>query len=199
MAGDKKLQVRPITLHGYQSHIKTNINPYFDSRKIKLKSITTQDIQDYYIAKLANGLSPNSIKHHHIIINSALKEAVCKRHIHFNPAQYITLPKQQTYESKAYTAEQAARLLSVLDDEPLKPAVILGLYYGLRRSEVCGLRWQDIDFQAGTMQICNTVVKFGVTVEKEQTKSKASRRKMILIPAIISYLQKLYRHYLRNH
>ena len=194
----KKLQVRPITLHGYQSHIKTNISPYFDSRKIKLKSITAQDIQDYYIAKLTDGLSPNSIKHHHIVINGALKEAVRKRHIRFNPAQYITLPKQQPYESKAYTAEQAAQLLSVLDDEPLKPTVILGLYYGLRRSEVCGLRWQDIDFQAGTMQICNTVVRCTKTIEQEQTKSKASKRKMVLIPATVPYLQKLHSRYLSN-
>lgn len=194
----KKLQVRQITIEGYRSYLKIHINPYFDSRKIMLKSITAQDIQDYYIAKLAEGLSPNSIKHHHAVINSALKEAVRKRHIHFNPAQYITLPKQQPYESTAYSTEQAAQLLSVLDGEPLKPAVILGLYYGLRRSEVCGLRWRDIDFQAGTMQICNTVVKFTKTIEQEQTKSKASKRKMVLIPATVPYLQKLYNQYLSN-
>jgi len=79
-------------------------------------------------------------------------------------------------------------ILAKLQDDPIKPAIILGLFYGLRRSEALGLRWRDIDFQAGTIRICNTVVKMKTRVEAEQTKSRASKRTLYIIPETKEYL-----------
>lgn len=83
------------------------------------------------------------------------------------------------------------QLLSVLEDDVLKPAVVLGLYYGLRKSEVLGLRWQDIDFEAGTLSVRNTVTRMRTRIEHEQTKSLASKRTLFLIPSTITYLQQV--------
>lgn len=71
------------------------------------------------------------------------------------------------------------------------PAVILGLYYGLRRSEVLGLRWQDINFEEGTMKIRNTVVRTKTLIEREHTKSEKSRQTIPLVPETIPYLKSL--------
>ncbi len=91
---------------------------------------------------------------------------------------------------KAYSVDEAMKLLSILD-EPIKPAVILGLLYGLRRSEICGLRWQDIDFENGKMLVCNTVVKFKSLIEHKQTKSAKSKCTLALINDTIPCLKSL--------
>ena len=74
----------------------------------------------------------------------------------------------------------------------LEPAVILGLCYGLRRSEVLGLRWSDIDFDAGTLSIQNTVTRMKTLLEHEETKSAASKRLLYLMSDTIPYLRRLH-------
>ena len=85
----------------------------------------------------------------------------------------------------------AQKLLAVVRDEPMESVIKLALFYGLRRSEVVGLRWQDINLDEGTMRICNTMVKLKTQIEHERTKSNASRRTLYLTPEIKAYLQDL--------
>jgi integrase len=93
----------------------------------------------------------------------------------------------ERFVGKAYTAEQANMLLGVIDNEPMKPAIILALFYGLRRSEVLGLRWKDVDFTANTITIRNAVVKVKTLIEHEKTKSRASNRTLLIIPETRDY------------
>lgn len=172
-------------------NIDKHIAPFFREKGVTVKGITSKDIQAYYDAKAAEGQSANSIIKHNVIIAGALKEAKRQKLIRDNPAEDAILPRKEHFEGKAYSVNESLKLLSVLDDEPIKPAVILGLLYGLRRSEVCGLRWQDIDFDSGTMQICNTVVRSKTLIEHERTKSRKSRRTLILIDDTIPYLKAL--------
>jgi len=123
----------------------------------------------------------------------ALQEALKKNLIPYNPVDRATLPSKERFIGKAYTLDQANKLLSVLDDEPMKPAIILALYYGLRRSECLGLRWKDMDFNAGTIIIRNTVVKVLTIVEDEKTKSRASNRTLMIIPETRDYFLNLQR------
>lgn len=190
----KKDFVRLNTYEAYEIYYKTHIKPFFDKRKITLKKLVREDIEQYYNLKKKEGLSPSSLKKHSVLINGAIKEAIIRKRISENPAMYITLPKCEKHKGKAYTKEQAQMLLDCIGDEELKPAIVLGLFYGLRRSEVCGLRWQDIDFKKGTMTICNTVVKTKTLIEHEATKSKASNRILYLIPDTIPYLESLKKH-----
>ena len=86
----------------------------------------------------------------------------------------------------------------MIDKEPLKPAIILGMFYGLRRSEVLGLRWRDIDFHKNTIQIRNTVVKMKTVIEKEQTKSRSSKRILYIIPDTRDYFISLKEEQQKN-
>jgi integrase len=187
----KRNEVRLVTYEAYESYFKTHIEPYFKPLKLNLKAVSPQHIQNYYNKKKKAGLSADSIKKHNVVIRGALQDAVKKNMIPFNPADRATLPAAEKFIGKAYTAEQANRLLEVINDEPLKPAIILGLFYGLRRSETLGLRWRDIDFQAGTITVRNTVVRMKTLIEAEQTKSRASKRTMFIIPETRDYLLSL--------
>lgn len=184
-------KLRLNTFESYRLYIDKHIAPFFRQKGLTVKSITAKDIQAYYDTKAAEGQSANSIIKHNVVIAGALKEAKRKKLIRDNPAEDAILPRKEHFEGKAYSVTEAMKLLSVLDDERIKPAVILGLFYGLRRSEVCGLRWQDIDFDNGTMLVCNTVVKFKSLIEHEQTKSAKSKRTLALIDDTIPYLKRL--------
>ena len=187
----KENTVRVNTLEGYRYYIEKHIKPYFGEKNLALRAVTAQDIQDYYEKKLSEGLSASTIIKHNAIISGALQEAVRKKKVYHNPAKDAVLPKRERFSSKAYSFGEAERILRAVENEPIKPAVILGLYYGLRRSEVCGLRWRDIDFDAGTIRVCNTVVRMKTLVEHEKTKSNASKRTMFLVPETIPYLRSL--------
>ena len=113
--------------------------------------------------------------------------------IPYNPADRANLPKKKKFVGKAYSIDKALEMLDVFVNEPIEPVVILGLFYGLRRSEALGLRWQDIDFDQGKIFIRNTVVRYRTVVEEEQTKSEASCRTLFIIPETQEYLIGLHK------
>ena len=110
-----------------------------------------------------------------------------------NPADKVTLPRKKKFYGQSYSVEEVQQLLSVLNDDPIRPAVILAVMYGLRRSEAVGLRWKDIDFKNKTMTICNTVTRMATVHELEDTKNESSHRTLPLIPGTEEYLQSLRR------
>lgn len=190
----KRNEVRLNTYESYEMYVNNHIEPFFKPLGLVLDSITPQHLQDYYNAKLKQGkgkLSANSIHRHHVVIRGALQDAMKKNLIPYNPAERVSLPRKEEFAGKAYTVDQANQLIKKLDAEPLRAAVILALFYGLRRSEVCGLRWKDINFESNTLTICNTVVKTKTLIEHEQTKNKKSKRTMVLIPETVTYLKQL--------
>ena len=189
----KRNEVRLVTYEAYESYLNTHIKPFFKPFKLTLKAITPQHIQDYFNKKKKFGLSADSIKKHNVVIRGALQDAMKKNLIPYNPADRATLPAKEKFVGKAYTTEQANTLLNVLGDDPMKPAIILALFYGLRRSEVLGLRWKDMDFESNTITIRNTVTKFRTVIEHEKTKSRASNRTLFIIPETRDYLISLQR------
>ena len=189
----KRNEIRLNSYEAYESFYTQHILPYFEPLNLSLRDVSAQHIQDYYNRKKAGtkefkALSSNTIKKHNVILRGALTDAVRKNLIPFNPTERATLPPPVKYKGKAYTIEQANLLLKAISNEPVKPAVILGLFYGLRRSEVLGLRWKDIDFKNNTIHICNTVVRTKTIIEAEQTKSESSNRTLFIIPATKDYL-----------
>jgi len=194
----KENEIRLNTWEGYQINVNKHIIPFFKLLKLTLQDITAQHIQSYYNKKLKAGQSANSIKKHSVILRGALQEALKKNLIPYNPVDRATLPTCERFIGKAYSVEQATTLLGAIGDEQLKPAIILGLFYGLRRSEVLGLRWRDIDFDAGTITIKNTVVRTRTIIEHEKTKSRASKRTLYIIPETREYLLGLQRRQAGN-
>ncbi|MBQ3524546.1 MAG: site-specific integrase [Clostridia bacterium] len=178
-----KISVDEITYKGYKWMCYAHILPYFTSKKIKLCDISRNHIQDYINYKFENGrldnkggLSPKTLKEHKLIINSVLKEAVKNDLISKNPCEFVKLPSIQHREPTFYTKQQVSELLTSIENEELYPLIYLTIIFGLRRSEVLGLKWDSVDFDRKFITIKHTVVNYRGTVEKDTTKNKTSRR-----------------------
>ena len=110
-----------------------------------------------------------------------------------NPCDFLILPQTEHYESHFYSGAQLAELLDAVRDENLFPVIKLTAVYGLRRSEVLGLKWDSVDFDAGTITVKHTVAKVTQIVEKDKTKNKTSRRTFPLTPDVREMLLDLKR------
>ncbi|NCB74964.1 MAG: site-specific integrase [Clostridia bacterium] len=188
---DSAARMDSVTLQGNEHLAKVQLLPYFDNLKIKLVDVNRRVLQAYFDEKSKSGridgkggLSPQSVRLHKNILFQTLKEAVRDGIIPNNPCEQVTLPKMQRYESKYYSMEQLNTLLEVIKDEPLYPLIKLTSVYGLRRSEVLGLKWDSVDFENGTLTIKHTVTKVIEVVEKDKTKNAASHRSFPLMPEI---------------
>lgn len=176
-------KVDTVTMQGYQLLADGHILPYFDEVKIPLADLDYKAIQRYIDTKAQNGrldgkggLSPRSLKLHKNIINQALNLALQNNLILANPCQFVVLPQAVRYESTFYNDKQLKALFAALHDDPLLPLVKITALYGLRRSELLGLQWDSIDFDAKTMTIRHTVSKVTEVVAKDKTKNASSRR-----------------------
>ncbi len=193
-----KLKIDESTYQSYVCIANAHIIPYFKEKKIKLNQITRNDLQVYVNFKFEHGrkdgkggLSAKTVKSHIVLIKQALKEAVKNNLIPINPSDYITLPKIQKYEASFYTANQLNDLFIAIKDEPLYPLIYIATVYGLRRSEVLGLKWDSIDFENDTLTIKHTVVDIAKIIEKDSTKNKSSYRSFPLGNDIKKMLLKL--------
>jgi len=179
-----KTQVDIITWQGYNITVQKYIIPYFEPLKLDVKDVTPGHIQSFYDKMFTKGrrdgkggLSARSVKLQAVILSMVLKDAVLKDLIPYNPASRAKVPAQdKTFKGHFYTVEQANALLEACAGEIISPIVYLTLNYGLRRSEVLGLKWDAIDFQNGMVSIKHTVVMNETIVEKDKTKNHASLR-----------------------
>ena len=78
------------------------------------------------------------------------------------------MPRRERHEAHFYSAEQLQQLITALNGDPIQPLVKIAALYGLRRSELLGLKWDSIDFENGMVLIRHTVCKMIVTVEKNK-------------------------------
>jgi len=132
-------------------------------------------------------VSANSVIHYHANIHRALKYAVKVDLIDSNPADKVERPKKDRYTGSFYTKDEVQKLFEVTKGSHLELPVFLGAFYGLRRSEVLGLKWDAIDFDNNTITIKHTVTSFSIDGKKVQmaqdtTKTKASMRTLPLVP-----------------
>jgi integrase len=143
------------------------------------------DIQDFYQKELER-VCANSVIHYHAVIHKALKYAVKIELLDANPADKIERPKKNKFVGSFYDADEMKTLFEVSKGTSLEIPVLLGAFYGLRRSEAIGLKWDAIDFEMNTLTIRHTVTSCEVDgkrtlVASDTTKTKSSRRTLPLV------------------
>ena len=198
--------IDPTTYSGYYNVIYGQILPYFNTLELTLADIEDNPgyIQDYYNYKIEKcNLSTNTVIHHHANIRSALQYAFQIGLIEKNPADRVVRPKKNNFIPNYYNEEEIAELIEAFRGDPLELAVILGCYYGLRRSEIVGLKWKAIDFVHKTITIEHVVGQASINhkrqlIPKDKTKTKSSRRSLPLVGPIESVLVKLQRLQVHN-
>ena len=184
-----KNSVEVTTYASYAQAIKSKINPYFDARfpTLTLSQITPKHIQDYYTWEMTeNDVSANTVIHRHANIRKALQYAFKTGLIDINPADRIERPKKVKYVGSTYNDQELAQLFAITKGDLIELPVMLAAFYGLRRSEVLGLKWDAIDFEKKTLTIKHTVTQTtldgkSVIIEKDRTKTKSSYRTLPLV------------------
>lgn len=183
-----KNSVEENTYAGYQSNVEKRIVPYFRKRRVTLKELNALDIEQFY-AYCQNELKlkGSTIQHFHANIHKALKFALRHKLITQNPMECVERPKAQKFSGSFYTANELEQLFRAAQGDPMEFPILMAAFYGLRRSEIVGLRWQSIDFENNTISIDHTVVQYRVdgeqkVVGKDRTKNQSSCRTMPLVP-----------------
>lgn len=196
-----KNHVDIITYEDYKQYANNHIIPYFEKKKIKLANVTFQDIENYYNYKFTSGrldgkpggLALSTIRRHKVVLNLTFKKAICEGIININPCEYARLPKETNHNTvaKFYTVEQCKKLLEVTKGSVLHDMIYLTIIYGLRRSELMGLKWNAVDFVNNTITIKHTVVLQNQIVAKDKTKNKSSNRVYPLLDDVKEILLKI--------
>ena len=176
------------TFAGYESNVKNRIVPYFKDLGVTLTELSSLDIEGFY-ENCFNvlGRKGSTVQRYHANIHKALKYAVRHDLISANPMEKVDRPKAQQFTGLFYTVAEVEQLFQAAKGDPVEFPVLMAAFYGLRRSEIMGLRWQAVDFENNTISISHTVVQFRSgesqkIVAKDRTKTKSSCRSMPLVP-----------------
>lgn len=183
------------TYASYAGMAKSIIIPYFKERNTTLAGLKAIDIQTFYMQQLKR-VKVSSVIHYHAVIHRALKYAVKIDLISVNPADKVERPKADKFIGSFYDSDEMQALFEAAKDTLLEIPIFLGAFYGLRRSEALGLKWDAIDFQNGTITIRHTVTSCTidgkhVQVAKDTTKTKSSMRTLPLVPVFKEKLLKV--------
>lgn len=183
------------TYAAYKGKIKF-IAAYFNERGITLQGITPVDIQTYYKWLMDNGKTIQACTHAHVIIRRALEIAYRTDIIPVNPAAKVQKPKSPKYEAKYYDIKQLKTFFECMQGDRFELMYKMTAFYGLRRSELCGMQWNSIDFEKNTLTLNHSVVQTCVDgklqlIKKDIMKNASSKRTMPLIPDLKDALLKL--------
>lgn len=180
-----KSTVKLTTYASYEMMATRIIIPYFETLNIKLKELTTEDIQEFYSAQLER-VSANTVIHYHTVIHRALKYAVKIKTIQSNPAVNVERPRKEKFIGSFYDKKEINTLFDIIQGHPLEVAIKLAAFYGLRREEIIGLKWTAIDFENNTLTIQHTVTECNldgkhIEVASDTAKTDSSLRTMPLV------------------
>lgn len=190
----KKASVRANTYTSYKDTADMHVIPYFEQLGVTVNELAPKHIQAYYTEKHEQGLQSATLTRHRTIIRDSLDYAIQTLGvINANPADRVKLPKVTCKRIPAfYTEEQLNKLFKTVEGESIEAPVRISATYGLRRSEVLGLRWSAVDFKRKTVAILHTAVRDGTKVVYDNTvKKNASYRTMPLTSTMKSYLLRL--------
>ena len=190
-----KSTIAVTTYSSYCSMVRKIIAPYFKNKRTRLKNLKAKDIQDFYLIQLER-VKATSVIHYHAVIHKALKYAVKIDLIDVNPSDKVELPRKEKYIANYYKAEEINKMLELSKSTKLEIPLLIASFYGLRRSEVIGLKWDAIDFENNIITINHTVTKTNIDgksqiVLLDSTKSQSSLRCLPLVPFIKIRLEQL--------
>ena len=157
----------------------------------KLDKLSVMDIQKVYGSLLARGLTTQTVKHAHAVINCALKQAVKWNLLSRNPAEFVELPKVFRKERRVLSAEEARKFIAASDKIKYGLIFEFTLLTGMRPEEYLAIQWSDIDFQRNTVQVRRALVRHKKKWSFNEPKTSRSRR-TVMLPG--SLMHKLIKH-----
>ena len=182
----KKQEIEPITYNSYSKCVKVIVK-YFKNMRLKLKDVKPFHIAGFYKTLYDKKLSGSTILHYHIVIRESLSYAFKNDMIDVNVADKLTRPKKEIYKATFYSVEEIQKLFEAIKYNELKLPIMLAAMYGLRRSEVLGLKWNAIDFENKLIKIQHKVIETEIEgktklYQSDKMKTESSNRVLPLLP-----------------
>jgi integrase len=185
----KRQTVSPKTHESYTEIVAKHLTPALGGNL--LSKLRPDQIRAYYAEKLASGrrngrggLSAKSVTYHHRILRQALQQAVDDDLLARNPADRVKPPKSQERKFKKHLeSNEQASLLKAVSDTRLYLPVLLALTTAMRRGEILGLRWEDVDFENSTLSVGRSLEETADGLRLKEPKSDSGRR-VISLPAL---------------
>lgn len=183
-------KVRPRTHERYEAIVRLHLVPSLG--KVRLRKLTGQHLEKLYADLLNSGLSATTVDAVHNMLHTALDRAVRLDLVHRNVSELISPPRKEHKEFTPLTAEQAQKLLETVKGHPQEALFVLALMTGMRRGELLGLKWQDINLEGGFLQVRRALTRMptGQGYKETEPKTKSSRRRIVLVPLAVEALIK---------
>ena len=187
-----KKSVRPRTYERYQEAIRLHLVPVLGG--YQLLKLSAQHVQAFYTKKLNEGLSPTTVSYLHSVLHNALDTAVKWGLVSRNVCDLTSPPRKERFEIQPFTAEQVQQFLIAARGHKWETLFSMALATGMRQGELLGLKWQDINFSTGTLQVRRILSR--VMSERKvrefieaDPKTQKSRRSITLAPFALEALK----------
>lgn len=165
---------RPLTRKRHESVVRLYIKPSLGHRR--LNGLSVMIVQNFLDDLLADGKSVATIYQVRKALSAALTYAMRQELISRNVARLVELPRYKPKEARYWTPDETIRFLDAASSDPLYPMFVLLILYGLRRGEVLGIRWCDVDLSHGVLRIRQQVQRINGKLEQIDLKTDSSRR-----------------------
>ena len=190
-------ELKPSTVRTYSDHVRLHIKPALGY--LRLQEVEVRHVNEFHRAlakkrgrKVGSTLSPTSRRQVHITLNAALSAAKRQQLIGYNPAEDAERPRRRAEKidsEHVWKVEELRRFLAGTREDRLGVLWLFMGTTGLRRAEAMGLRWRDVDIEAGTLQVRETRVSVAYEVHEGGPKTQAGRRPMPLFPETVAALK----------
>jgi len=193
--------VKPTKTHATTVHYESIANRHLRDTigKYKLDKLTQQHVQAMLNAKLSSGTSPAMVRQVRTVLRVALNQAMRWDLVGRNVAALTTPPKAERFEGHPLSPDEVRALMDVVEDDPLEALYAIATSVGLRMSELLGLRWDDIDLDAGTIHVRHQLHVINKNVVLADLKSKNSRRSVPLVAPVASIVRAHRKRQIADH
>ncbi len=183
-----KHKIRDSSYAVYRQLLNNHVLPAFGH--VKLQKLTTRHIDTLYVSKLKEGYASETIRAIHRMLHAAFDDAVRWKRISSNVCDDVKPPRPEQHETQTLTKEQSKQLLEADKEHRLRALLTLALATGMRRGELLGLEWRDIDFEERSLYIQRTINRIGKKgIVVSEPKTVKSKSKIMLPQFAIDALQ----------
>jgi integrase len=186
----REVALRPSTYASYRGLVERHVLP--EIGHVQIQQLTPDQLDRFYSRLVARDLAPKTVRNVHVLIHRALRDAVRKNLVPRNVADAADPPKlnrADREEMKTWTPEQLRQFFGGIAHHRLAAAYVLGATTGMRRGEVLGVRWRDVDFKSRRLHVQQTVLSVEYKLTFGRPKTKRGERKIALDPETMRVLR----------